>query len=146
MPNTQVLRLEHRLVRGLSMLSGRGDTKTHAENRLIGMGKHAGNTFFISVFRFPSIHTPFLSHAFLSHAFAGIQKYQKNTLPPYSIMLVPHHSKNLSSIPSCAKPPPTPQSFPSCHIFYTYRTNRNQSLPTVMQLHLIDIMHTYSFR
>lgn len=43
-------------------------------------------------------------------------------------------------------PPPPPLAIPSRRISHPHRTNRNQSLPAVMQLHLIDIMHTYLLR
>lgn len=43
---------------------GEGTHKTHAENRLIGLGKHAGNTFIHPSFFFLPVHTPFVSHAF----------------------------------------------------------------------------------
>lgn len=48
--------------------------------------------------------------------------------------------------PHAPKPPLPPQSILLCHIFYTHRTNRNQSLLTVMQLswHHADLFVPYT--
>lgn len=88
-----------------------------------------------------SIHASFHSHAFLSHAIAGINKLKH----PRSLQ---HHATP-PALPNIQKFVIHPLMHQNLHPHpsqpFTHRTNRNQLLPTVMQLHLIDIMHTYLF-
>lgn len=129
MPNTQVLRLEQRLVRGLSMLSGRGHTQTETHAERTGSWENMQKQTFKS---FHFIHAAFLIHMrLLFHATSG--KSQITQLHAFI------HA------PTPPPFPPSPCQRRSRHISHTHRTNRNQSLPTVMQLHFIDIIvHIYS--